>query len=290
MEVLFAYCEEVESTVPARERTVEDVCGGHERGVLNPRDRRHVMAQLSAEGHKRVESFLFEQVFLQKATAALGEEHVSVGWSFVYGSEQEDVPQYWFKLNDPTKGWNEVDDLVADLLSNSGCDVTSVAYYPEDGLFQAQRYDDGRWLERRALREALREITGSASPRTRVRNYSYINRDAQSIAINAIDSIFSDEELYLLSLSRTLTNCYVYPWFAKQPMDLDLCYVVGDHLRFVEFKRKYPAKSGEFGIDEHPHGVLSDWLEDAGTALLHVVLCDPMWDKSVSPTHMLAAG
>lgn len=41
---------------------------------------------------------------MQRAKEALGENHVSVGWSFVYGNEQEEVPQYWFKLDDPTRG------------------------------------------------------------------------------------------------------------------------------------------------------------------------------------------
>lgn len=181
---------------------------------------------------------------MQRAKEALGENHVSVGWSFVYGNEQEEVPQYWFKLDDPTRGWNEIDKAVVELLSSSGCDITSLEYLSEKHLFQAQRYDRGWWSERRQLEEVLREILGSRTPLRKVRNYGYINRDAQRVAIDVIDAVFSHEELRQLSLSRTLTNCYIYPWFAKQPMDLDLCYSVDGKLYFVEFKRNPLAGTG----------------------------------------------
>lgn len=273
-----------------RSRTVETVCDAHKKGLLDPTKRGHVLAQLEAEGHKRVESFLFEQIFVQRATAAVGEDNVSVGWFFVYGSEREEVPQYWFKLDDPTKGWNYVDDAVVGLLAESNCDATAIEYISEENAFYAQRYDRGRWSEMRSLQDVFGEILGRDRPRGKVRNYGSINKGAQRAAISAVHSVFSDGELQQLSLSRTLVNCYVYPWFAKQPMDLDLCYSMDGRLRFVEFKRKYPAASGAFGIDERPHGVLSDWLEEAGAPLLHVILCDPLWRKDASPTHLLGSG
>jgi hypothetical protein len=58
----------------------------------------------------------------------------------------------------------------------------------------------------------------------------------------------------------------------------------------VEFKRKYPASDGGFGLDEYPHCQVAAWLNARGSSLLHVILSDPLWDPDVSPLHLLEAG
>jgi hypothetical protein len=264
--------------------TLNSVCDSHaNRKTLDPKRRQHTLTQLRAEGHKRIESFLFEQIFSRHVINCCGVTNVSLGWSFQ--RNVENVPTYWFKLNLPESEWNVCDERVAQFLLGLGCEVVIVEYSYEERRFYGNQYLNGSHGNLRPLDVVLSELTARRI-RGDIRE-ARVNASFQQKAIDAIALNFSDTELYHLSLSRLLIGCYLAPWFSKQPMDLDVCCLVNGHLRMIEFKRKYPARSGLFGIDTDPHGYLVDWLEQVGESLLHVILVDPLWNHTISPTHLL---
>jgi hypothetical protein len=135
----------------------------------------------------------------------------------------------------------------------------------------------------------LSTITGRFSPAGSLPD-PYNKHSRKKDAIRFIDYYFSNAELTDLGAGRILVNCYLRPWYDRQPVDTDRVIQTEDGFRLLEFKRKYPARSKTFGIDEHPRGTLIDWLDDAGHPLLHVILVDPLWDKTVSPLHLLTEG
>lgn len=267
-------------------RTVVSVCEAHiNRKVLDPTDRRHVLAQLEAEGHKRIEAFLFEAILDRLIYKCSTKEFVGLGWSFQY--DNANVPRFWFKLLLPGDTWNVCDDKVLRFLVDNRCQIVRVSYDIEQVEFFAEHYTGSEWSQVQPLNSVLSRLTEQNQPSAGPRNYSHINYQAQRRALTAIEKTFTDEELLHLSISRTLVNCYLFPWFAKQPMDIDICYLHDSTLRFVEFKRKYPTRKNTFVIDEHPHATLSDWLTKAQSQLTHIILCDPLWNKNVSPLHLL---
>lgn len=270
-----------------RNRTIQSVCEAHAtRRVLDPSNRSHVLAQLEAEGHKRVEAFLFEAHFDRLIAQCTLTTQLGLGWLFQYDSDNR--PKYWFKLALSKPTWNTCDDAVLGFLTKNQCKVTRIQYAVEGSEFLAERYDGSQWEVREPINDALANLTGRMQPLTKPRDYSYINKQFQEKAIEMIDKHLSDEECFNLSVTRTFVNCYLYPWFHKQPMDIDACYLQDQELRFIEFKRKYPTRRNTFGIDEHPHATLSDWLEKHQSRLSHIILCDPLWDKYESPLHLLA--
>lgn len=262
--------------------TIQFICNAHNARRLDPKKRNHVLAQLQGEGHKRVESFLFEQIFARTAVQSLGQTNVSSGWSFQ--CDEKNIPHYWFKLNSPANQWNTCDDQVTGFLSNTGCIIFSINYDYEEHKFYATQFSDGIWQPQQLLTDVFKQLTGKKS---QVRNIRNILPEAQKKAIDKINASFSDAELYQLSLSRLLTNCYLVPWFDRQPMDIDVCCMVNNQIHFLEFKRKYPTRSGTFGIDKYPHVSFAGWLENAGKTLSLIILVDPLWNKDESPLHLL---
>lgn len=110
------------------------------------------------------------------------------------------------------------------------------------------------------------------------------------VPINFSDQLFqrlTPVEGRALALSRLLINCFIVPYTKSQPNDID-AVVLNDHdvLRFVEFKRKYPAVDDTFGLDRG-HAALVRWLDITGHTLSNVVLVDPCWNKKISSLHLL---
>lgn len=265
-----------------QQMTVQSVCNAHKDRRLDPKKRNHVLIQLQGEGHKRVESFLFEQIFARSVVQCLGQTDISFGWFFQY--DEKNTPHYWFKLNSSANQWNTCDDVVVTFLSNTGCVIFSINYNDEEREFYAAQYSGSLWQPQQLLTDALMELTGKKAG---VRNNQNIMPEVQRKAIDKINTSFSDAELYHLSLSRLLTNCYLIPWFDRQPMDIDVCCQVNNQIYFLEFKRKYPTRSGTFGIDKHPHISLAEWLIRTGKTLSLIILVDPLWNKDESPLHLL---
>jgi hypothetical protein len=266
-------------------KSVAKICEAHGEKKVDPRKRKQVLAMLAAEGDKRVESFLFEQIFTQYVVECCGEKNVSSGWWFQL--DYRNRPLYWFKLNALNTEWNPADQQVVKFLSAQGCVVVVINFNSKAKGFYARRLLGDQWGEEQELVEVLGQVLGRKSPLTSPREYLEINYGKQQLAIEAIDARLDDAALYYIALSRLLVNCYLYPWFRRQPMDVDACCLLGSQLRFVEFKRKYPTQSGEFGIDKRPHMDLIRWLESIGNPLYHVILCDPLRDKQRSPVHLL---
>jgi len=57
-------------------------------------------------------------------------------------------------------------------------------------------------------------------------------------------------------------------------------------LNYIEFKRKYPSASGDFGIDEG-HIKIMRSLEAVGIGYLHLILVGPYWNKNSFPLDWL---
>lgn len=272
--------------MPSADIDVATCCAAHRDGKLNPSRRSHVLRQLSAEGHKRVESFIFEKLATRQIVRCLGPARSSTDWLFQ--RDESDKPSVWFRICSDANPWRKsCDKHVIDFLDAQGCQSVAVSFDGESGTFIARVWSRPQWGPSRPLDEVLGKLLGRSEPRKSPRNYSYIKRSAQQAALRYIRQTFSDDDLHALSLSRTFVNCFMWPWFGKQPMDIDAAVVTKEGLRFLEFKRKYPTREVQFGIDEKPHGSLIDWLNKAGSPLLHVILVDPIWSKSVSPLHLL---
>lgn len=274
--------------------SVNYICDAHAyRRSLNLRDRDHVLLMLRAEGHKRVESFIFERHFMSLVGNCLGQARVSSGW--VYQLNEKGAPHYWFRLLTSENPWNaSCDDQVAEIVWAADGKVITVTYDGREKQFNAKVSKTNILPEEGSrgsdidipLEEVLRNLVGRKKPTKDPRNYSHIHAAPQQKAIELIKKQFSDRELYVLGLSRLLINCHLYPWFGQQPVDIDACIAIDAGVRFIEFKRKYPAKDGRFGLDEAPHGAFVDWLSEREMTLLHVILVDPLWNKNESPTHL----
>ena len=140
---------------------------------------------------------------------------------------------------------------------------------------------------RHLLLVALRDLLRRRDPLRSAPYYPSRDAERRSHALAAVRDLLTPLELEGLALSRLLANCYLFRWFGRQPMDIDACFFLDGKLGFVEFKRKYPARSLQFGMDELPHVALVEWLGSGGLPLHHIVLCDPAWEASLSPTHLL---
>lgn len=263
--------------------TFDRICTGHKSKTLNSFDRRHVLLQLQAENHKRLESFVFEQIFVQSLQEDLGTSSMAVGWIFL--SSREINPPRWFKVMHSGDHWTKCDSEMLEFLRLNGASVTRIIYDDQTAEFNASRWQGTDWGAMQPLVSELTDVPGT--PKRRIRNMSGdVNR--RKAAIREIDSRFSDDQLCHLSTTRILLNCYLAPWFGTQPMDIDVCCLIDQRIVFLEFKRKYPARSQQFGIDVYPHGTLINWLEKAGNSLVYVVLVDPLWKKDISPLHLVS--
>lgn len=266
-------------------RSVEDigvkyVCERFSKGNIDLKNKEHVGTMLRAEGQKRVESFLFEKIFIDKIEDGL---NPSTGWIFQY---PDDEPDHWFRLVTEENPWGRgCDRELLDFLEGVGKEVVRVS--PVEGGFTGQVKTKNGWSQEDRLRSILQSVTGWRRAKGSPRNYRHIDHSRNKAATHKILSSFTSSELENLGASRNLINCFLTPWYNLQPMDIDAAVETDDGLRFVEFKRKYPARKGTFGIDEDPHGMLIDWLYRHDMPLLHVLLVDPLWDKDESPLHLL---
>lgn len=208
----------------ARNRTVRVICAAFADGRLDPLRRSHVLAQLEAEGDRRVESFLFEHWLEELLRPLVDEERASLGWVF---QPDGDSPRYWFRLLDASRPWNNCDENLADYLLSRRCEVLRVRYRRGEDSFVAVDVGKGSAAEQ-PLASLLREITGQPSPVSEPRDYASVNPARRDPAIAQVDSRFSDADLASLAISRLFTNCCLYPWFARQPMDIDAAFVRED--------------------------------------------------------------
>jgi hypothetical protein len=260
--------------------TVKEAKSEYSSGNLDLQSRQDMLKILSCEGHKRLESFIFEPILNEYLTNCVPEGMASQGWSFQL--DNAFIPKYWFKLVTDQK-FNKCDKEFCKFLHNAECIVVIVWYSEKDNFFLAKKLiNKNEWSEIIRLEDLLFEINTNKAP-SDVLNYSNIDTERQNSVIEYFSDNFSDVDLRNLCVSRIFTNFYLYPYFRKQPMDIDSCCLVDSQLRFIEFKRKYPAKNGDFGIDEIPHGKLIDWLSKNELKLTHIILSDPRWNKEASP-------
>lgn len=241
-----------------------------------------MLFQLKAEGHKRVEAFLFEKIFHQIITACPGIDGFTSGWLFQENKRTDSFD--WFRLVTPTGPWNSLDDSIVEFLMGVKCSVIRVDYDHSEKEFKAIQMGNDNTGR---LEDILFRLLNKRGPEKAPKNYSQIDHKQQTLALDFIGELFADSDLESLSLSRILINCYLFPWYGRQPMDTDAAVATEKDWSFVEFKRKYPAVDGSFGIDMEPHGILADWLEEHERSLLHVILVDPLWNKNESPVHLL---
>jgi hypothetical protein len=263
---------------------VQYVCRAQREKKIDPKQRKHVLFQLKAEGHKRVAGFIFEKVFDQIISSCPRTSEYTTGWLF---QENDRSKRYdWFRLVTPISPWNSLDERIVDFLLGVQCSVARIDYDYQEKEFTAIQF--GLENTNGRLADILALLLKRKTPEKEPKNYGGTDRKQQKLALEFIDTLFTDSELESLSLSRTLINCYMNPWYGKQPMDIDAAITTEQGWSFVEFKRKYPAWDGYFGIDMEPHGNLVDWLDRNGQSLLHVILVDPLWDKHTSPVHLLS--
>ncbi len=256
-------------------------CEAARSARLDPSDPAHVQHQLRAEGHKRLASFAYEWLFNRQLHTTLGASGYSTGW--ILSLQKTGPPRYGFRLLGPQAPWYSRDEQFAALLMTHRCPVICIK--AEGSAFLARLYNDaGAWSP---LDDLMTTLTGHTHPAATPRNYRHRDATQQDAALTCLGRLFAPDDWTRLSLMRTLVNCYLYPWLGRQPMDLDALVDSVDGVCCVEFKRKYPAADGCYGLDEHPHGLLADWLAAQGQPMRLVILNDPLWDKHADPLHLL---
>lgn len=265
------------------ELTVTAACRAHRSDKIDVSTRSHVARLLESEGHKRVEGFVFEQIFKDTLHNTFESSALSEGWYFQFDSKDE--PSHWFQLVFGTT-LSPTDHFVSEWLRENGASVYRVYFSADSNTFEGHKImASSDVVETMPLASLMHEVTGREA--VQPRNYEHINMARQHSAISQIKGRLSDQQMLELGASRIFVNCYLYPWFGKQPMDIDACIVSEGSVIMIEFKRKYPARDLTFGLDEQPHGKLCDWLAEKDGDFAHVILVSPVWDANVSPFHLL---
>jgi len=249
--------------------------------MFDPASHEDAIAVLRGEGLKRLESFIFELLFQRGLQHFCSQISVAYGWYVV--SATEEAAPLWIKLeNEPLR---PVDEQLIAFLDRVDCSILRVRYSEDIRDFLGTWRKDKNWLHEEQLAQLLTENFGAARPVSGPKSAPI--QQAQA-ALDQLLGRLTNEERRALVLSRMLINCYIVPFLKTQPMDLDAVVLnEAGTLHFLEFKRKYPTASYEFGLDDLPHVALAEWLLKRGKTLSNIVLCDPLWNKNISPLHLL---
>ncbi|WP_212786309.1 hypothetical protein [Ferrigenium kumadai] len=276
---------------------MEPLCKDFQSGNLKHSEINDVRRQLMAEGYKRTEAMLFEELFQRLVIRAFKNDigKISFGWvgAFAYGSLS-----YWFRLETDSDLWNVCDDAIAKKLQSKkwiknrkdgsgeftvSTDVYRVRLCPNKGLFVfSKRGEDGKFwneVDENALRKILKRDGKDVS---KIQDSSGSNSGRQERAIRCLEYL-RDSNLKDLSIRRRFMNCLI-PGFGWSPIDLDVVHLAEDgQIRYIEFKRKYPAAGQEkFGLDE-AHVSVMNLMKDVGVASLHILLVSPVWTANADP-------
>jgi hypothetical protein len=268
---------------------LESSCYQFRNRSLNPDSEDDVRLLLRGEGIKRLESFVFELLMQRALEHYCGQMPIAYGWYILpLGSVEAGL---WIRM-EAESPLGPCDAALLDLLRKRGCSVLKVRRSANGAAFTGSWHAGQVWGEEQDLDILLCDRFGS---RGTVSQPKPASADRAEEIFVALFQRMRDTERRTLAPSRLLINCSVAPYTRSQPMDLD-AVVLNDQgiLKFVEFKRKYPAANMTFGVDVQPHAALIQphaalirWLHVSGHRLSNIVLADPCWNKNISPLHLL---
>ena len=261
---------------------LESSCYRFRNGKLNPDSEDDVRLLLRGEGIKRLESFVFELLMQRALEHYCGHMPIAYGW-YVLPLDGIEAA-LWIRMETESP-LGRCDDVLLGLLRDRGSSILKVRLSPHGVGFTGSWYVEGAWEKEQDLDVLLRDRFGA---RGAVSQPKPASADRAEEVFDALLPRMREAERRTLALSRLLINCFIAPYTRSQPMDLD-AVVLNDEgrLKFVEFKRKYPAGNMTFGVDVQPHAALIRWLHISGHRLSNVVLADPCWNKDISPLHLL---
>ncbi|KWS71414.1 hypothetical protein AL052_20090 [Pseudomonas amygdali pv. eriobotryae] len=253
--------------------------------------------QFSAEGIKRVESFLFESFLrtrLQNCDSVKGLK-LSFGWMIGFNKYGE--ISYWFRFQENENDWNEVDQTLVNTITDESfkaCtpipSIHRISYLSSSNSYHAQTFKDKNWSYSSPLQKTLSGLLlKRRSGSIRNTEEDHFNNDRFKKASTWMKKDFFGKHIKNISIQRRLVNCFLVPALGSQIVDLDAVILTPDgKVSCLEFKRKYPAiRMKVFGLDSHPHIKLIKHLDNYSIGIRHIILVPPDWDKNTSPLDML---
>ena len=272
---------------------MQEICTECANGKLDPLTEEGLRRQLSVEGRKRIDAFVFELFFKLRLTKICADTPgliPSFGWHIGYNRFGD--PTYWFRLLDAPDAWNACDNEIAARLRNLQVGpkqrrVTVVGVIREHGKYKLQgaKRAVAGWETWQPLELLIAGLDGKGSPRG-PRPMSAVSPEEVGPALSRLLSTKAlRDELPALSAQRVLMNCVLGPLLGRDGTDLDAMILTPDgELRYLEFKRKFPAAGGRcFGIDIWPHHKTILTMAELKVSCLHIILVNPVWEKGKSP-------
>jgi hypothetical protein len=261
---------------------LEEGCRRFKAGQLNLDSEDDVRLLLRGEGLKRLESFIFELLMQRALAKYCSDLPTAYGWYVLPLDENE--AGLWIRLQTENVP-GPCDEALLALLKRRSCSILKVRLSDGKAGFRACWNVEQGWGEERDLAALLQQRFGSLGNISQPIPASTERADA---VLGELFKRMTPPERRSLALSRILINCFIVPYIKSQPMDLD-GVVLNDHqvLKFIEFKRKYPARGMTFGLDTHPHAALIEWLHVTGHTLSNIIFVDPCRNKEMSPLHLL---
>ncbi len=228
--------------------------------------------QFSAEGIKRVESFLFESFLrtrLQNCDSVKGLK-LSFGWMIGFNKYGE--ISYWFRLQENENDWNEVDQTLVNTITDESfktCtpipSIHRISYLSSSNSYHAQTFKDKNWSYSSPLQKTLSGLLlKRRSGSIRNTEEDHFNNDRFKKASTWMKKDFFGKHIKNISIQRRLVNCFLVPALGSQIVDLDAVILTPNgKVSCLEFKRKYPAiRMKVFGLDSHPHIKLIKHLDN----------------------------
>lgn len=253
--------------------------------------------QFASEGTKRVESFLFEFFLKERLKRVIKDDGIVLSFGWFLGFNKHGIPSYWFRFQEHKDDWNEADEYLVQIISESNeaslsskPTIQRILFIENHNSYKTQSYANKNWSHPKDLVTALNSLPLKRRSGN-LRNIKKYHFDDSrfKIASKWIKKRNFSKQIESLSIQRRLINCYIVPNLNSQIVDLDAIILTRDKkISCLEFKRKYPAKQNKtFGLDAHPHIGLIKHFAHYSIRIRHLILVPPDWNKYTSPLSML---
>jgi len=278
--------------------TLRDVIQEFRDGKFDPASHYDARKLLQHENCRRLESFLFEDVFLRSLAVAVGDGSlVSSNWYYM-PDEKDGPPRYWFRVVTKTEPWRmQVDSHVARTLSQYNQVVVAAQYDAKRKDFTGRLYQNGGWEDKMPIDQLLTTYRLTRDHRPLVRPWEGARQheekdrteDQRITALETVLTKLDDAERESLIHNRLFVYHVLHPWYCGWPADVDGVAIVNGRVEFFETKRVNPGCPAKSFLFE-PHKMLYlELLQQMNRCLHTVFMVDPIWNKRASPLPILEA-